>query len=191
MPQPLPKAISASTENAFGTSGRRLAFNAEDKFCRHINQLADMASLVRWQSHMAGNDTENEPMSSMNAFMQAVGADSLLLDGAEDKAASLCRAWIIQNCCGHPDRDAARLVTANAGDSKVLGYLNRSTLHLRIPTFERNDLWRCFCPSASAASSAPEEMFSEIRRRRALAEIDPSPHPSPIRRLNFCSRPMR
>ena len=98
MPQPLPKAISASTENAFGTSGRRLAFNAEDKFCRHINQLADMASLVRWQSHMAGNDTENEPMSSMNAFMQAVGADSLLLDGAEDKAASLCRAWIIQNC---------------------------------------------------------------------------------------------
>ena len=113
----------------------------------------------------------------MNAVMRAVGADSLFLDGAEDKAASLCRAWIIQNCSGHPDRDAARLVIANAGNSKVLGYLNRSTSHLRISTFERNDLWRCFCPSASAASSAPEEMFTGIRRRRALAEIDPSPRP--------------
>ena len=116
-------------------------------------------------------------MSLMNAIMQAVGADSLSLAGASDEAARPCRAWIIRNCSGHPDRDEAKLVTANDGNSKVLGYLNRSTSDLHISTFERNDLWRYFCPSASAASSAPEEMFTDIRRRRALSEIDAASRP--------------
>ena len=99
------------------------------------------------------------------------------LDEAPDLGSKLCRAWIINGIASHALRPQALAILSENQQHHVVDFLNR--LEVCNPTTWQNlaskeNIWDEFCENANSASSDPEAMFKEIRRRRALRNICPA-----------------
>ncbi len=104
--------------------------------------------------------------------------DSLVdLDEAPDIGSKLCRAWIINGIASHRLRKQAQAILSENQHHHVVDFLRR--LEACNPLTWQNlaikeNIWDEFCVNACSASSDPETMFGEIRRRRLLRNICPA-----------------
>jgi len=123
---------------------------------------------------------------------------ALQLETAPDEQARLCRAWLLRGLAAHPDHAAATTLlkqaeagaSAGPGDMAMHGlvsFLTRSMADIALDPGERRRPWEVFCPTAAAASTAPDKMADTIRGRRQLHAITPADAPlrAPAEELLF------
>ena len=113
----------------------------------------------------------------LSVILSAGDHDSLGLAQAPDDGARLCRAWLLQGQEDHPDHPEAVRLLSRKGDEPIINFLKHAGSEITSIGSVGEHAWDCFCPTASQAYSAPEEMAAEIRRRRKLTSLQPALQP--------------
>lgn len=113
----------------------------------------------------------------LNFLLKPQDFDSLTLATAPDGSARLCRAWLLQGWRDHPDHTESATLLSGSREALALQFLDRALPGSPGIDMENMDPWKYFCPPATQASSAPEDMALEICRRRHLSDMTPAPHP--------------